>query len=127
MSIPENLKYTKTDEWVKVEAKIATIGITDYAQDQLSDIVLAKIVVSVGDILVQGKVIAAVESAKAAADVTSPLSGKVLEVNEVVAQSPEFLNSDPYGRAWLIKIEINRLDELNGLLDAGSYREFRKE
>ena len=127
MSIPENLKYTKTDEWVKVEAKIATIGITDYAQDQLSDIVLAEIVVSVGDILVQGKVIAALESAKAAADVTSPLSGKVLEVNEVVAQSPEFLNSDPYGRAWLIKIEINRLDELNGLLDAGSYREFRKE
>jgi len=127
VSIPENLKYTKTDEWVKVEAKIATIGITDYAQDQLSDIVLAEIVVSVGDILVQGKVIAALESAKAAADVTSPLSGKVLEVNEVVAQSPEFLNSDPYGRAWLIKIEINRLDELNGLLDAGSYREFRKE
>jgi glycine cleavage system H protein len=127
MNTPEDLKYTKTDEWVKVESKIATIGITEYAQDKLSDIVLAEIVVSVGDILVQGKVIAAVESAKAAADVTSPLSGKVLEVNEVVAQSPEFLNSDPYGRAWLIKIEINRLDELNGLLDAGSYREFRKE
>ena len=127
MNAPEDLKYTKTDEWVKVEAKIATIGITDYAQDQLSDIVYAEIVVSVGDTLEQGKGIATVESVKAAADVTSPLSGKVLEVNEEVSRSPELLNSDPFGRAWLIKVEITQSAELNELLDTKSYRIFRNE
>ena len=127
MNTPEDLKYTKTDEWVKVEAKIATIGITDYAQDQLSDIVFAEIVVSVGDTLEQGKGIATVESVKAAADVTSPLSGKVLEVNEDLNRSPELLNSDPFGRAWLIKVEIALSAELNELLDAESYRKFRNE
>ena len=127
MNTPEDLKYTKTDEWVKVEAKIATIGITDYAQDQLSDIVFAEIVVSVGDTLEQGKGIATVESVKAAADVTSPLSGKVLQVNEEIGRSPELLNSDPFGRAWLIKVEIALSAELNELLDAESYRKFRNE
>ena len=127
MNAPEDLKYTKTDEWVKVEAKIATIGITDYAQDQLSDIVYAEIVVSVGDTLEQGKGIATLESVKAAADVTSPLSGKVLEVNEEVSRSPELLNSDPFGRAWLIKVEITQSAELNELLDTKSYRIFRNE
>jgi len=127
VNIPEELKYTKTDEWVKVEAKIATIGITDYAQDQLSDIVFAEIVVSVGDTLEQGKGIATVESVKAAADVTSPLSGKVLQVNEEIGRSPELLNSDPFGRAWLIKVEIALSAELNELLDAESYRKFRNE
>ena len=127
MNIPEDLKYTKTDEWVKVEAEIATIGITDYAQDQLSDIVFAEIVVSVGDTLELGKGIATVESVKAAADVTSPLSGKVLEVNEEVNRSPELLNSDPFGRAWLIKVEITLSAELNELLDTESYRIFRNE
>ena len=127
MNIPEDLKYTKTDEWVKVEAKIATIGITDYAQDQLSDIVFAEIVVSVGDTIKQGKGIATVESVKAAADVTSPLSGKVLQVNEEISRSPELLNSDPFGRAWLIKVEITQSAELNELLDAESYRIFRNE
>jgi len=127
VNIPEDLKYTKTDEWVKVEAKIATIGITDYAQDQLSDIVFAEIVVSVGDTIKQGKGIATVESVKAAADVTSPLSGKVLQVNEEISRSPELLNSDPFGRAWLIKVEITQSAELNELLDAESYRIFRNE
>ena len=127
MNIPEDLKYTKTDEWVKVEGEIATIGITDYAQDQLSDIVFAEIVVSVGDILDQGKGIATVESVKAAADVTSPLSGKVLQVNEEISRSPELLNSDPFCRAWLIKVEITQSAELNELLDAESYRIFRNE
>ena len=127
MNIPEDLKYTKTDEWVKVEGEIATIGITDYAQDQLSDIVFAEIVVSVGDILDHGKGIATVESVKAAADVTSPLSGKVIQVNEEIGQSPELLNSDPFGRAWLIKVEITQSAELNELLDAESYRIFRNE
>lgn len=127
MNTPENLNYSKTDEWVKVEAKIATIGITDYAQDQLSDIVYVEIVVSVGDTLEKGKGIATVESVKAAADVTSPLSGKVLEVNDEVSRSPELLNSDPFGRAWLVKVEITQSAELNELLDAKSYRIFRND
>ena len=126
MNTPENLKYTKTDEWIKVDGKIATIGITDYAQDQLSDIVFAKIEISVGDILEQGKVIATVESVKAAADVSSPLSGKVIEINEQLSHQPELLNSDPYGQTWIIKMEMNQLNELDNLMDASSYQELKK-
>jgi len=126
MNTPENLKYTKTDEWIKVDGKIATIGITDYAQDQLSDIVFAEIEISVGDILEQGKVIATVESVKAAADVSSPLSGKVIEINEQLSHQPELLNSDPYGQTWIIKMEMNQLNELDNLMDASSYQELKK-
>ena len=127
MNIPKDLKYTKTDEWVKVDGEIATIGITDYAQDQLSDIVFLEIQKSVGNNVEQGNGIATVESVKAAADVSSPLSGKVIEVNEALSQSPDLLNSDPYGQAWLVKIQASKLDELKDLLDADSYRELKKE
>jgi len=127
LNTPELLKYNKTDEWVKVEEETATIGITDYAQSQLSDVVFAQIQVSVGDMLAAGSVIATVESVKASSDVTTPISGKVLEINEEINSSPEILNADPYGQAWLIKIQIKQSHELNNLLDAAAYREFRKE
>jgi glycine cleavage system H protein len=127
MNIPEDLKYTQADEWVKLEAETATIGITDYAQDHLSDIVFAEIVVSSGDSLVPEKVFATVESVKASADIASPFSGKVIEVNELVKQSPELLNTDPYGRAWLLKVKIDPSSDLHDLMDAKSYRKYREE
>jgi glycine cleavage system H protein len=127
VNIPEDLKYTKADEWVRLEADIATIGITDYAQDHLSDIVFAEIVVSAGDSLEQGKVIATVESVKASSDITAPISGKVIEINEQINQTPELLNSDPYGQAWLIKVRIDPSSKLSDLIDGISYRIYREE
>ena len=125
MNVPDSLKYHKTDEWVKVEANIATIGITDYAQEQLSDVVFAEIQVSVGDILERDKIIATVESVKASADVTIPLSGRVIKINDQINATPEILNSDPYGQAWLIQVEISQPGEINNLMDSKSYLEFR--
>jgi glycine cleavage system H protein len=125
LNVPDSLKYHKTDEWVKVEANIATIGITDYAQQQLSDVVFAEIHVSLGDILDRDKFIATVESVKASADVTTPLSGKVVKINEGINASPEILNSDPYDQGWLIQVEISKPDELKGLMDSKSYMEYR--
>ena len=108
MNVPTNLKYAKTDEWVKVEGKVATVGISDYAQSQLSDVVYVEISVNVGDLASKNSVIATIESVKAAADVNSPVSGKVIAVNESLPQSPEAVNSDPYGTAWILKIEIEQ-------------------
>ena len=125
MNVPDSLKYHKTDEWVKLEANIAIIGITDYAQEQLSDVVFAEIQVSVGDILERDKLIATVESVKASADVTTPVSGRVIKINDQINASPEILNSDPYGQAWLIQVEISQPGELNDLMDSKSYLEFR--
>jgi glycine cleavage system H protein len=126
LNTPDHLKYNKADEWVMVEADVATIGITDYAQDQLSDVVYVEIKLSVGDTLVREKTFAVVESVKASSDIAAPLSGKVLEVNEEIISSPELINADPYGRAWLIKIQLSKPGELADLMDSGSYQEFRK-
>jgi glycine cleavage system H protein len=124
---PENLKYTPADEWVMVEGDSATIGITDYAQDHLSDVVFAEIGVSVSDSIVQGKVIATIESVKAAADVSTPISGRVIEINEIINKTPEILNADPFGHAWLIKVKMNLPGELTNLMDAAAYRKYRAE
>jgi glycine cleavage system H protein len=123
--VPDSLKYNRSDEWVKVESGMATIGITDYAQEQLSDVVFAEINVKVGDILDRDKIIATVESVKASADVNAPLSGKVIRINEEINASPEILNSAPYGQAWLIQMEIRQPGELNDLMDSASYLEYR--
>ena len=127
MNTPENLKYNKVDEWVNVEDGVATIGITDYAQEHLSDVVFVEIKVAVGDILARGFVFAVVESVKASSDIAAPLSGKVLEINDEILSSPELINSDPYGRAWFIKVQISHPAELADLIDSGSYQDFRKE
>ena len=121
MNIPSDLKYTKNDEWVKVEGNIGTVGITDHAQEQLSDIVFVEIVLSEGDTASQGDTCATVESVKAAADVYLPVSGKVVEVNASLPDSPETVNSDPYGTAWMIKLELSDPSELDGLLDSAAY------
>lgn len=121
MNIPANLKYTQNDEWLSVEGKVGTVGITDFAQNQLSDIVFVEIVVAVGDEIKKGEACATLESVKAAADVYSPVSGKVVEVNEALPDSPEQVNSDPFGKAWMVKVELSDPAELNSLLDAAAY------
>jgi len=122
MNFPTDLKYTKNDEWVRVEGNIGTVGITDYAQDQLSDIVFVEILVAVGDVVKQGDSCATVESVKAAADVYLPISGKVVAINEALPDTPEIINSDPYGAAWMVKLELSDPSELNGLMDAAAYQ-----
>ena len=127
MNIPSNLKYSKTDEWVKVDGSIATIGISDFAQDQLSDIVYVEIPVAVGEKVKKDTNCATVESVKAAADVNLPVSGTVTEVNESLPDTPELVNSDPYGKAWMLKVELSNPAELDSLMDAAAYEASTKE
>jgi glycine cleavage system H protein len=124
MNIPSDLKYTQADEWVKVEGDVAIIGVTDYAQDALSDVVYFEAIVSVGDSLSAGSQIGTLESVKAAADVNTPVSGTVIAVNEELPNSPETVNQDPYGKAWMIKLELANSSEINKLLDAAAYSQF---
>jgi len=121
MTVPANLKFTANDEWIKVDGKIGTIGITDYAQEQLSDIVFVEIVVAEGEVVNKGESIATLESVKAAADVYLPASGKVVAINDALPETPEKVNSDPYGEAWMIKVELTNVAELDELLDAAAY------
>lgn len=127
MKFLSELKYAKTDEWVKVEGNIATIGISDYAQNQLSDIVFVEVTYEVGDAVTKGKPFGTIESVKAASDVNLPVSGVVTEVNEALGQTPELLNSDPFGEAWMLKIEISDPKELDDLMDAKTYEAFCQE
>jgi glycine cleavage system H protein len=124
MQVLTNLKYSSTDEWVKVDGKTATIGISDYAQSQLSDVVYVEIKVSDGEKVDKNAPLATLESVKAAADVNSPVSGKVIGTNEGLAQTPEVVNSDPFGAAWMVKIEISNPAELDGLMDAAAYEKY---
>ncbi|GAB4531781.1 MAG: glycine cleavage system protein GcvH [Anaerolineales bacterium] len=127
MNIPANLKYTQNDEWVNVEGHTATIGITDYAQEQLSDVVFVEILVSEGESVSQGDSCATVESVKAASDVYLPVSGTVTAVNEDLPDAPETVNSDPYGAAWMVKLTLSDSDELDGLMDAAAYQAYCQE
>jgi glycine cleavage system H protein len=127
MNIPGNLKYTESNEWINLEGKTGTIGISDYAQDQLSDIVFAEVIVNEGDTVRKGDTIATVESVKAAADVYAPANGRIVGVNEGLGSTPEVINSDPYGAAWIIKLELNDPAELNTLMDASAYGKFIQE
>ncbi len=124
MEIPAHLKYTESNEWINLEGKNGTLGISDYAQDQLSDIVFAEIIVTDGDVVKKGDTVATIESVKAAADVYSPVSGKVVGTNESLGSKPEVINSDPYGAAWIIKIELSDTGELDGLMDNTAYEKF---
>jgi glycine cleavage system H protein len=121
MNIPQDRQYTPSDEWVAVEAAAATLGISDYAQDQLSDIVYLEIVVSAGEAVSKGDAIATVESVKAAADIYTPVSGTITAVNADLADTPELINTDPYGAAWMVKLTLSDPAELAGLLDGAAY------
>ena len=123
MNIPGELKYTENDEWIAVDGNIGTIGITDYAQDQLSDIVYVEMVVEEGEIVDAGDICASVESVKAAADVYMPVSGSIMETNEALADAPESVNNDPYGDAWMVKVTLSDPAELNKLLNSEAYIE----
>jgi glycine cleavage system H protein len=124
MSIPSNLLFSTTDEWVKVEGNIATIGISDYAQNSLSDIVYVEFKVSPGELVKKDTTCVGVESVKAAADVNSPVSGKVIEINEGLVDTYADVNTDPYGTAWMLKIELANPSELSSLMDALAYEKF---
>jgi glycine cleavage system H protein len=121
MKTPENLKYAKTDEWAKIEGNIATIGISDFAQDQLSDIVYVEFNKDVDESVKKGEIITTIESVKAAGEVNSPFSGKVLEVNNELSNKPEMLNEDPYEKGWIIKIEVSDPNDFQSLMSAQDY------
>lgn len=119
---PDNVKYTENDEWIRVDGDTAKIGLTDYAQDQLSDIVFVDLSeVEVGSTVKKGEAFATVESVKAASDVYAPASGTVTAINTALEDAPETINSDPYGDGWLIEIKLSNPAELNDLLDAAAY------
>lgn len=119
--IPEDLKYTKEDEWIRVDGDVGTIGITDYAQDSLSDIVYLELPAE-GDSFSKDEIFGVVESVKAASDLIMPVSGTVAAVNEDLVDEPELVNDDPYGDAWMIQIELSEPDQINDLMDAQAYR-----
>ena len=120
MNTPTNLKYSKDHEWVKVDGNIATIGITDFAQSQLGDIVFVDIQTE-GEELEAGEVFGAIEAVKTVADGLMPVSGKVIEVNAELESAPESVNTDPYGAGWMIKVEMSNPAEYDDLLDAAAY------
>ncbi|MFP4023871.1 MAG: glycine cleavage system protein GcvH [Thiohalospira sp.] len=121
MNIPENLKYTKDHEWIRVEGNEAYVGITDYAQGELGDIVFIEIETE-GEALEKEEVFGTIEAVKTVSDMFMPVSGEVLEVNEKLEDSPEVVNKDPYGDGWLIKISLKDEAELDDLLDADAYK-----
>jgi glycine cleavage system H protein len=123
MEIPEGLKYSKEHEWVLVEDRVATIGITDYAEQELGDIVYVELP-EVGEKVVKDDPFGAVESVKAVSDVYAPVSGAVLEVNDALPESPETINDDPYGDGWMIKVEMTDMDDLKDLMSADEYAEY---
>jgi glycine cleavage system H protein len=123
---PENFRYTKEHEWVNVEGETGTIGITDHAQKELGDIVYVDLP-KVGTVIEKGKTLGSVESVKAVSDIYSPVSGEVVAVNEILASSPEKLNEDPHGAAWLVKIKLSAPSETSELMSAADYQKYAGE
>ncbi len=123
MNIPGNLKYTKDHEWVRIEGEMAVIGITDYAQNQLGDIVFIDIQ-TVGESLEKEEVFGAIEAVKTVAEAFMPLSGTVEAMNEALESAPEMVNQDPYGEGWMIRIKISDPDQIGGLLTPEAYAQF---
>lgn len=121
MNIPQNLKYTKEHEWVLVEGNTGTIGITDYAQGELGDVVFVDIDPALAEIT-KGESVGTIEAVKTVSDIFAPFSGKVLELNQLLKDSPENVNSDPYGKGWMLKVEISNKADLDDLLDAAAYQ-----
>ena len=122
MNFPENLKYTKDHEWIKVDGNIATVGITEFAQSELGDIVYVEIETE-GETLAHEEIFGTVEAVKTVSDLFMPVSGKVVEVNKGLEGNPDKVNNDPYGDGWMIKIELTNAAEVDGLLSAAAYKE----
>lgn len=121
MNTPENLKYTREHEWIRVEGDVAYVGITDYAQSELGEIVFVD-VDTVGDTVAQGEVFGSVEAVKTVSDLNMPATGEVLEFNENLNDHPELVNNDPYGEGWMVKVSVADAAELDSLLDAAAYQ-----
>ena len=122
MNVPENLKYSDDHEWVSVDGNIAKLGITDYAQGELGDIVFIDIDSDLSDIT-KGEPFGTIEAVKTVSDLFGPLSGKVTEFNTTIIDSPELINTDPYGEGWMLKVEIADPSEIDALLDSAAYKE----
>ena len=122
MNIPSNLRYTKDHEWISLEGDVATVGITDFAQKELGDIVYVE-VETLDQTLEQDEVFGTVEAVKTVSDLFLPLAGEIIEFNESLETTPEQVNSDPYGAGWMIKVKVSNVDDFNGLLTADAYKE----
>ena len=120
MNIPKNLKYTKDHEWVQIEDNIATVGITDFAQGELGDIVYVEIE-TLNEEIEMGDVFGTVEAVKTVSDLFMPISGEVIELNEKLESEPELVNNDPYGDGWMVKIKVENISQLDELLDLDGY------
>ena len=120
MNFPANLRYTKDHEWIKLDGNVATIGITDYAQRELGDIVYVE-VETVGKSLKAGEIFGTVEAVKTVSDLFLPVDGTITELNAALANSPESVNSDPYGQGWMIKMTVNNPADVEALMDAATY------
>ena len=118
--IPKELKYTEDHEWVKVDGEIATVGITDHAQSELGDIIFIEFP-EINDLFERMEPFGTIEAVKTVADLFSPLNGKIIEINKELEDSPELVNSDPYGKGWIVKVSVDKLDQLNDLLSSESY------
>lgn len=123
MEFPEELKYSKEHEWVLVEGHVATVGITEYAQQELGEIVYVELP-ETGEKIVKDDPFGAVESVKAVSDIYAPISGTVLEINDTLPENPETINEDPYGDGWIIKVEMTDMDDLKDLMSADEYAEY---
>lgn len=126
MEFPEDLKYSREHEWALVEGKVATVGITDFAQDKLGDIVFVELP-AVGDKVTKDEAMGVVESVKAVSDVYSPVSGTVIEINDDLPDSPDMVNEDPYGDGWIVKIQMSDPTDLEDLMDSEAYEAFVAE
>jgi len=121
MNVPDELRYNKSHEWVRLEGEVATIGITDHAQEELTDVVFVELP-EVGRALDAGDPTAVVESVKAASDIYSPIAGEVVEANDAVESDPSLVNRDPYGEGWIFKVKVKDASQVDALMDAAAYR-----
>lgn len=126
LKYPEDVKYTENDEWVRVEGDTATVGISDYAQDQLNDLTFVEFQKEVGESCDAGDAIAEVESVKATAEIYTPIAGEIIEVNSALEDDPELINADPYGKGWVAKLKITDESALADLMDAAAYKTYNQ-
>lgn len=126
MNIPDDLKYTKEHEWVKIEGNVATVGVTEYAAEHLGDIVYAELPAE-GEAVTKDETFGVLESVKAVSDCFSPVSGKVVEINDVLAENPETVNEDPFGDGWMVRIEMSNASDAADLMDDKAYAAFVAE
>ena len=122
MKFPASLKFTKEHEWVRVEDNVCTVGVTDYAQGELGDIIYLDITSAVGSEVKQGESIGSIEAVKTVSEVYSPVSGKITEINNAINDNPSIVNTEPYEGGWIVKIEQNNADEISNLMDSEAYK-----